>query len=315
MHGEPSSAARTVLVTGATGFVGRALVPRLLARGDRVMVLVRNPTKAATLLGPDVTLCTSLDTVPHTARIDAIVNLAGEPIAGGLWTARRRAVLLDSRLGVTHALLALLARLEPRPRTWLNASAIGYYGAQSSDAALDEASPPGRGFQAELCRRWEAAAAAATEHGATVTLLRLGVVLGNDGGALPSLARPVRWHAGVPLGNGAQWFSWIHRDDLLELIAFVLDSGAVAGALNATAPNPVRHTELMRSIAAALGRRLLPLAVPAVVLRAALGELAELFVDGQRVVPKRALELGFKFRYETIDAALHALLARSRPAA
>ncbi len=315
MDGEPSAAARTVLVTGATGFVGRALVPRLLARGDRVIALVRNPGKAATLLGPDVTLCTSLDTVPHTTRIDAIVNLAGEPIAGGLWTARRRALLLDSRLGVTHALFALLARLEPRPRAWVNASAIGYYGAQSGDAALDEASPPGRGFQAELCRRWETAAAAATEHGATVTLLRLGVVLGSDGGALPSLARPVRWHAGVPLGNGAQWFSWIHRDDLLELIAFVLDSGDVAGALNATAPNPVRHGELMRSIAAALGRRLLPLAVPAVVLRTALGELAELFVDGQRVVPKRALELGFKFRYETIDAALHALLARGRPAA
>jgi uncharacterized protein (TIGR01777 family) len=315
MYVEPSSAARTVLVTGATGFIGRALVPRLLARGERIVALVRNPSKAAALLGPNVALVTSLDALPNTARIDAIVNLAGEPIAGGLWTARRRAVLLDSRLGVTHGLLTLLARLEPRPRAWLNASAIGYYGAQRSDAALDEASPTGRGFQAELCRRWETAAAAAAEHGATVTLLRLGVVLGSDGGALPSLARPVRWHAGVPLGDGAQWFSWIHRDDLLALIAFVLDRGDVAGALNATAPNPVRHMELMRSIAAALGRRLLPLAVPAIVLRAALGELAELFVDGQRVLPKRALELGFTFRYETIDSALHALLTRGRAAA
>jgi uncharacterized protein (TIGR01777 family) len=315
MHGDPSAAARTVLVTGATGFVGRALVPQLLARGDRVVAFVRNPDKAARLLGPNVTLVTSFDALPNTARVDAIVNLAGEPIAGGLWTARRRALLLDSRLGVTHALLALLARLEPRPRTWLNASAIGFYGAQSGDTPLDETSPSGRGFQAELCRRWEAAAATAAEYGATVALLRFGVVLGSGGGALPSLARPVRWHAGVPLGNGAQWFSWIHRDDLLALIAFVLDRGDVAGALNATAPNPVRHIELLQSIAAALGRRLLPLAVPAVVLRTALGELAELFVDGQRVLPQRALELGFRFRYETIGAALHALFARGRPAA
>ncbi len=315
MHGEPISAARTVLVTGATGFIGRALVPRLLARHDRVVALVRNPGKAAALLGPNVTLVTNLDTLPRDTRVDAIINLAGESIAGGLWTVRRRAVLLASRLGVTEALLALVTRLEQRPRTWLNASAIGYYGAQSSDTALDESSPPGRGFQAELCRRWEAAAAAAAEHGVAVTLLRLGVVLGSDGGALPSLARPVRLHAGVPLGSGAQWFSWIHRDDLLELIAFVLERGDMVGALNATAPNPVRHIELMRSIAAVLGRRLLPLAVPAVVLRTALGELAELFVDGQRVVPKRALELGFRFRYETLDAALRALLARGPSAA
>jgi uncharacterized protein len=315
MHGEPTPAARTVLVTGATGFIGRALVARLLARGDRIVALVRNPGKAATLFGPNVTLVTNLDALSNTARVDAIVNLAGESIAGGLWTVRRRAVLVESRLGITHALLALVARLEPRPRTWLNASAIGYYGAESSDAALDEESPPGHGFQAELCRVWETAAATAAEHGAIVTLLRLGVVLGNDGGALPSLVRPVRWHAGAPLGNGAQWFSWIHRDDLLELIFFVLERGNVAGALNATAPNPVRHIELMRSIAAVLGRRLLPLAVPAAVLRTALGELAELFVDGQRVMPKRALELGFTFRYETIDAALRALLARDRPAA
>jgi uncharacterized protein len=314
MHGEQTSAARTVLVTGATGFVGRALVPRLLAHGDRVVALVRNPGKAAALLGPNVTLVTNLDALPSTARVDAVVNLAGESIAGGLWTTRRRALLLGSRLSVTQALLDLLARLERRPRTWLNASAIGYYGAQNSDATLDEESPPGRGFQAELCQTWETLAATAAEHGAAVTLLRFGVVLGSDGGALPSLARPIRWHAGAPLGNGAQWFSWIHRDDLLELCVFLLERGDIVGALNATAPNPVRHIELMRSIAATLGRRLLPLAVPALVLRCALGELAELFVDGQRVLPKRALELGFRFRYETLDAALRALLAPGRAA-
>lgn len=303
-------ATQHVLVTGATGFIGRKLVARLVERGDRVLVLARNPAKAAALFGTRVEIVADLAAVPAAARIDAIVNLAGESIAGGLWTARRRRVLLDSRLGVTTALLALVERLATKPATWANASAIGYYGARATDEALHEKTAAGSGFQAELCRRWEETAARAASHGVKVSLLRFGVVLGREGGALPQLARPVRWFAGTVIGTGTQWFSWIHVEDLLAVLTFVLDEKTLAGPINATAPEPVRYGVLMARIAATLRRPLWPIRIPAFAVRAALGELAELFVDGQRVVPERLLALGFRFRYATIDAALEQALAR-----
>jgi hypothetical protein len=301
---------KRILVTGATGFIGSKLVYRLVERGDRPIVFVRNPAKAADLFGPHAEIVTNLGAIPAATRIDAIVNLAGESIAGGPWTPRRRQLLLDSRLGVTGALLALVGRLAAKPKTWVNASAIGYYGARAGDEPLHEKAPGGHGFQAELCRRCEEAAAHAAADGIKVTTLRTGVVLGGDGGALPALARPVRVFAGTLMGNGRQWFSWIHIDDLLNVVLFALDQETLAGPLNATAPQPVRHVELMAAIAAALNRPLWPVAIPASLLRAVLGELAELFVDGQRVVPARLCALGFEFRYPTIEAALEQALAR-----
>jgi len=301
-----------ILITGATGFIGRQLTERLIERGDRVTVLARNRVKAARLFGSRAAIVTDLAALPTTTRIDAIVNLAGESIAGGLWTARRRGVLLGSRLAVTEALLTLVARLTHKPSTWVNASAVGYYGAQAGDAPLHEKSAAGRGFQADLCRQWEQTATRAVAQGVKVALLRIGIVLGSDGGALPALARPVRWFVGSVLGSGRQWVTWIHIDDLLELVLFVLDQQTLAGPLNATAPTPVRHAELMTAIASALHRRLVPLAVPEFVLRRALGELAELFVDGQRVLPERATALGFRFRYATIDAALAQIFGHDR---
>jgi uncharacterized protein (TIGR01777 family) len=304
-----SAAPKTVLVTGATGFIGRKLVYRLVARGDGVIMHARNAAKATDLFGPHVDVVTDLGRIPADTRIDAIVNLAGEPIAAGPWTKRRRALLLESRLGVTRALLELVERLAVKPTTWINASAIGYYGARGGDGALNEKSGAGKGFQAELCRQWEDTASLAAQHGVKVALLRIGVVLAGDGGALPALARPVRLFAGTVLGTGRQWFSWIHVDDLVELISFVLAEERLAGPLNATAPEPVRHDELMATIAATLRRPLWPVRVPARLLRAGLGELAELFVDGQRVTPDRLLALKFRFRYATIDAALEQALA------
>ena len=303
------AAPKRVLVTGATGFIGRKLVYRLIERGDSVLVFARNAAKAADLFGPHADVVTDLAAVPATTRIDAIVNLAGESIAGGLWTKRRRALLLDSRLVVTEALLGLVGRLAVKPTTWVNASAIGYYGARDGDETLHEKSASGEGFQAELCRRWEETALRAAALGSKVTLLRTGVVLSGDGGALPALVRPVRLFAGTLMGTGRQWFSWIHIDDLLDVILFALDQETLAGPLNATAPNPVRHAELMAAIAAKLHRPLWPVRIPARLLRAGLGELAELFVDGQRVTPDRLLALKFTFRYTTIDTALEQALA------
>lgn len=302
------SSPKTVLVTGATGFIGPQLVARLHADGHRVIAYVRNAAKARARLGAAAEVVTDLAGIPRSERIDAIVNLAGESIAGGPWTARRREQLLGSRIGVTRALLELTARLEAKPATWLNASAIGYYGARAGDEPAVETTPSGAGFQAELCRRWEDTAAEAGQHGVNVTLLRFGIVLGRDGGVLQAYARPVRLFAGVVLGSGRQWASWIHIDDLLELVVLALDRADLRGPINATAPAPVRQQELMAGIAAVLRRPLWPLRVPAPLLRFALGELAELFVDGQRVLPERALALGFSFRYPELGAALEDLL-------
>ena len=304
----PSAGRKSVLVTGATGFIGRKLVRRLVERGDHVVVHARSAATAADLFGARVDIVTDLAQLPAETRVDAVINLAGAPIAAVPWTRRRRALLRDSRLGMTRALLALVERLAVKPTTWINASAIGYYGARGGDDALNEKSAAGSGFQAELCRGWEETAAQAAEYGVKVATLRLGVVLGGDGGALPALARPVRFYAGAVLGTGTQWFSWIHIDDLLEVACFVLDEQTLAGPVNATAPIPVRHAELMAAIASALHRPLWPLRIPARLMRAVLGELAELFVDGQRVTPERLLALNFKFRYPTISAALEQAL-------
>ena len=304
-----NAAPKHILVTGATGFIGRKLVYRLVSRGDRVIVHARNPAKAADLFGPHVDVVTELARVAAETRVDAIVNLAGAPIAAAPWTRRRRALLLESRLGVTRALLALVARLTVKPTTWINASAVGYYGARGHDDALNEKSAAGTGFQAELCRHWEETAARAAEHGVKVAALRFGIVLSGDGGALPALARPVRLFAGTVLGTGRQWFSWIHIDDVLDLIAFVLAEETLAGPLNATAPTPVRYEELMATLATTLRRPLWRLRIPGRLVRAVLGELAELFVDGQRVTPDRAQALKFEFRYATLGAALEQALA------
>src|SRR5262245_6922034 len=263
-----NAAPKSVLVTGATGFIGRKLVYRLVGRGDRVLVHARNAAKATDLFGRHVEVVTDLACVAAETRIDAIVNLAGEPIAAAPWTGRRRALLAGSRLRMTEALLALVERLAAKPTTWINASAIGYYGARDGDDALHEKSAAGSGFQAELCRRWEATAARAAEHGVKVATLRIGVVLSGDGGALPALARPVRLYAGTVLGTGRQWFSWIHIDDLLDVIAFVLAEATLAGPVNATAPMPVRHEELMAAMAATLRRPLWPVRIPGRLLHA-----------------------------------------------
>ncbi|HLF12113.1 MAG TPA: TIGR01777 family oxidoreductase [Gammaproteobacteria bacterium] len=303
---------KRILIAGATGFIGRELTYRLIERGDRVIVLARNPDKAAHLFGPHVEVVGDVAALPDGEPIHCIVNLAGASIAGGLWTARRKRLLLQSRLDVTNALLGLVGRLTVKPTTWINASAVGYYGVRTDDDRLHEKSPPQPIFQSQLCQSWEAAATEAAALGVKVALLRIGLVLGRNGGALPALARPVRFGLGTVMGSGEQWVSWIHLDDLIQIILFVLDQGTLAGPLNATAPTPIRHAELMRTIAATVHRRLLPFAVPNALLRVVLGELAQLFVDGQRVVPDRATALGFRFRHSTIESALEDALGTAR---
>ena len=297
---------RTVLVSGATGFVGRHLVRRLVARGDAVIVLARNADKAVSSFGPHVTVITRLGDLSAQQRPDAIVNLAGAPILGWPWTRRRRQQLLASRIETTRALVQLAASLPRPPRVLVSASAIGYYGVSEHDL-FDESAGPQAIFQSQLCREWEEVAGAAESCGTRVVRLRFGVVLGSDGGALPQFVRPARFGLAAVLGSGRQWLSWIHIVDLIRLIELAIDTPAVRGAVNAVAPQAVTQRQFQQEITRTL-RRPLWLRVPAFALRAALGEMAQLLVDGQRVVPARALALGFVFRHGQLGKALGDLL-------
>jgi uncharacterized protein len=302
---------RNVLISGATGFIGGHLVRYLIARGDSVSVFTRDADIALDKFGPHVRVITDLEQVDQGTRIDAVINLAGARILGLPWTRGRRRTLIESRVRTTRALVNLCARLQRPPRVFISASAIGYYGVRE-DERLDEQGEPQAIFQSELCQRWEEAAAGAESLGVRVVRLRIGMVFGRDGGALPSLAMPVRLGFGALLGGGKQWVSWIHIEDLVRLVEFALDKPSLRGAVNAVAPNPATHRQLQHTLAHSLRRRI-RMRIPAFVLRAALGEMAQLLVDGQRVLPRRALAAGFNFRHPDLRAALEKLVSKPSP--
>ena len=312
---EPLSAARsdnprTVLVSGATGFIGGYVVRRLIARGDAVIVWARDADRAISRFGPHVRVVTRLAELEpqagHETRIDAIINLAGTPIFAP-WTAARRAQLLASRIETTRELVRFAACLPRAPRVLVSASGAGYYGVRD-ETPLDESAASQPIFQSQLCQQWEQAAQAAEGAGTRVVCLRIGVVLGRNGGALPQLAIPARWALAAVLGTGRQWISWIHIDDLVRLIEFAIDKPAVRGALNAVAPRAVTQRQFQQTLSQVL-RRPLWLRVPAFMLRALLGEMSQLLLEGQRVVPARALALGFVFRHAQLARALSEILA------
>jgi uncharacterized protein len=296
-----------VFVTGATGLVGRALCHALLARGDVVTGLSRAPDAGRQLpvgtrvvAGDPATAGPWLDAL---AGCDACVHLAGEPVGEGRWTAEKKRRIADSRIRST-ALLAGAIRAGG-PAVLVSGSAVGFYGSRG-DEVLDESSGPGEGFLPDVARGWEAAAEPARER-ARVVLLRTGIVLAREGGALPRMALPFRFFVGGPLGSGAAWQPWIHLADELGLILFALDDTRVDGPLNAVGPTAARNREIAGAIGKALGRpSLLP--APTLAIRAVLGELATDVLASLRVVPKKALALGYAFRFPTVQAAMDDLL-------
>jgi uncharacterized protein (TIGR01777 family) len=293
---------RSVLVTGATGFIGRHLVARLRARGDRVIVLSRDPRQARVLLGHELLHVADLSELPAETRIDAVVNLAGAPIIGLPWTAARRRAIRGSRIELTSRIVDWLETLEVRPRVLVSGSAIGYYG-DAGEAALDEQAGPGHDFGATLCRDWEAEALKAEGLGIRVVCLRIGLVLDGAGGALPMMALPARIGLGAVLGGGRQWMAWITRSDLVRMIVTAIDNDRWSGAVNAVAPEPIRHEEFQRAMARTLRRPLL-LRAPAWALRMGLGEMASIFLGSQRVFPEKAKSLGFSFDVHWASDAL-----------
>jgi uncharacterized protein len=277
-----------VAVLGASGFVGRALLTALERRGDDVRTLsLRDPARAADAAGGS----------------DVIVNLAGSPVTER-WTAASKAEIARSRVDLPHAFLSALERVQQRPRAYVSASAVGYYGT-SRTATFDESSPPAGDFLARVCAAWETEARHAEQLGMRVAILRTGVVLGANGGALGKLLPIFRLGFGGPIASGKQWLSWIHIDDHIALYLLAIDG--FAGVLNATAPAPVTNAEFTRALAAAVHRPAF-FTVPAFALALAFGEGATVLTEGQRVVPKAALDAGFTFRYADVAGALKTIV-------
>lgn len=296
-----------ILVTGGTGFIGRALVAALQRGGHTVSVLSRRPAAARRILGDAVTVADTFDQLLRNSAPDAVVNLAGESIADRPWTARRRQLVRASRIDLTCSLIDALERHKVALSVLINASAIGWYGVCHSDDVLDERAAVGRGFAAELCADWERAAASAARLGTIVSILRIGLVLGREGGVLPPLALATRFGAGCVLGDGRQWMSWIHRDDVVMMIMHLL-AHRESGVWNAVAPVPVRQREFADLLARRLNRPRW-LRIPGVMLSAALGELAdELLLSGARVLPQRFLAAGVQPRFAELDDAFSDLL-------
>jgi len=303
-----------VVISGGAGFIGRALCRSLVSQGISVTVLSRNPPQAEAALGPSIKVAEwdAVGSGPWEHELDsatAFVNLAGEPVAGGRWTQKRKQLIVDSRVKATRLLAQAISRPTNKPRLLINASGIGYYGT-SQEIRFDERNGPGSDFFADLCMAWEEAALTAQPAGVRVVCLRIGMVLEKDGGALAKMLPPFRAFVGGPIAPGTQWVSWIHRADLVGLIEWALRNQEVAGPVNAVAPEPVTMKDFCGTLGRALNRpSWLP--VPAFALRLAFGELASFMTTGQHVIPKVALDGGYRFRYPQLDSALRAIFMRT----
>ena len=302
-----------IVIAGGTGFLGRPLTERLVAEGHDVVVLTRSASPQlparAVVWAPGNNVDNIGNAGAWTSELDgahAVINLAGESIAGRRWSAAHKQEILDSRVRATRSLAAAIARAPQPPSVFASGSAVGYYGPLGDEPAV-ETTPAGSDFLAQVCRQWEAEASRAAGPRTRVVYIRTGLVLERDGGALPQMLPPFKFGVGGPVGSGRQYWPWIHRTDWIDLVRWTIATAAVSGPVNATAPEPVRNVEFARSLGWAL-RRPSFMPAPAFALRLMLGEMADaLLLSGQRAVPAKAQALGFSFKYSKLDDALGAI--------
>ena len=300
------------LITGGSGFIGMQLITMLLEKGQKIIVLTRNIQKTAGYfkrsLGETANNTTFIDDLAtFNTSVDVVINLAGQGIMDKRWNKAIKQQLLDSRLNTTEAVVDYVQRCQVKPELVISGSAIGYYGTQHGNTVLDETATGDSSFASQLCLEWERAAKPLEKLGVRTCYLRTGIVLGK-GGALAKMLPPFKWGLGGRIGDGQQWMSWIHMTDLLQLIQFVCDHKTITGAINATAPNPVRNQDFTRCLGQVLKRPTI-FPMPAKVLTWLLGEGAqELLLAGQQVMPKKMQEAGFVFQFPQLKDALQEVI-------
>ena len=303
-----------IFVTGGTGFVGTTMTRKLVSKGHKVTLLTRSaqkkgllPTEGASYIEGDPTRTGAWQ--QSLADHDAVINLAGASIFKR-WNSRTKKAIRDSRVSTTQNLVSALSARKGKETVLLSTSAVGYYGF-CGDEDLDEESPGGNDFLASVSRDWETAALEAEKHGVRVILCRFGTVLGSSGGALNQLVPLFRKGLGSPLGGGKQWFSWIHEQDLVNVYIFLLEQKNISGPINCVAPVPVRNQEFTRALGKALGRPTFMPAVPGFLIKLMVGEFGSVLLNGQKVLPKRLMDMGFRFRFPNIQETLEDLLKES----
>jgi len=294
-----------ILITGATGFIGQPLCEALAEKGHELLAVSRGPDKARELLpeGADVRAAVAdfADASP-----EAVINLAGEPIAEGRWTDEKKRKIVESRVESTRAIVELCAAAESPPKVLVSASAMGYYGDQG-DREVTEDTPPNHEFVHDICDRWESEARKAESHGVRVAIARIGLVLDQGGGMLGRTLTPFKLGVGGRLGDGSQYMPWIHREDMVRILIFLLEREELSGPFNASAPKPVTNAEFTQTLASALHRPAV-LPAPAIALKLAFGEMSRLLLTGAKMLPKRLEEAGFEFRYAELKEALAEIL-------
>lgn len=302
-----------ILITGATGLIGRKLCGSLSGDGHKVVALSRSPEKTGGLAADEVLKWEPISGPPPSQaldRIDVVVHLAGEPIADHRWTDEQKKRIRDSRVLSTRNLVEGLRSADSKPSALISGSAIGFYG-DRGDELLEETAAMGRGFMSEVCRDWENEAAVASGLGIRVVQVRTGVVLSTEGGAFKKMLPPFKLGVGGPLGSGKQWFPWIHISDIVGIFRHAIDNGSMKGPVNGVAPEPVTNAEFTKQLGRALHRPAF-LPVPEFALRALLGEMADVLFGSQRVVPKAAVEAGYEFQYPLLARALEDLFGSAR---
>jgi len=295
-----------ILITGGTGFIGKKLCHFLLDKGHQLTVLSRTPEKIPSLCGESVQAIGSIDQLTASDAFEAIINLAGEGIADSRWSKARKRVLLDSRINTTKQLIRYIERAETKPEVLISSSAIGYYGNRGA-IKVNEESAGHEEFSHYLCAKWEATALEAKKSNVRVCIIRTGLVIGDKGGFLKRMLMPFKLGLGGAMGDGKQWMSWIHCTDLIAIIDKLLELKVLHGVFNATAPEPVTNLEFSQTLGKILNRPTF-LPVPAIVLKILLGEMSDLLLGGQRVMPERLEKAGFEFKFKSLELALKDVL-------